>query len=200
MYYYDSIKDVVEVKRTDGGAVQCAANHNTGYSYRTTPRPAATQVFAEYTGGGTCRALYAVCNKHAGVIKSQVTKGSYSFRGVERVDVTVEAMALNPAGLITTLSTARQRNVAIQVANAQAEELGRKRQGWDAARNDYHFSEVLPLNQKPERTLPKEDDFGRVYIRVTFARLTPKQARTLASELTALASEAELETSVQEKP
>lgn len=203
--YYDKVSKVEDIKRlTEGpnaGLIQCGDSHFGGGYYRAKLREPAAVVFSEEDANGKVKELVLVCKRHAGTIKANITKGSWGFRGAEIVEgVSVEAAALNPAALITTLTQAKMVAKAVrETANANRE-LTYKREHWTEERADYNADLKDGWDSKVTLTNSIDDPFSRVYVVTVRSYLTPKQARRVAMDLLTAADNADDLTAIAMKP
>jgi len=202
MYHANGVTTHSQLRiRARDGVVLCTYRSYTGYVSGACLDPATT-MFAEFRSTGKAVALYPMCGRHTGTVKSNVRKGSYSFNGME--PIAAQPNSINHIGLpeymLTDLTNQKQHELAAYQARCEQQELANTREHWAVRRADYN---AVPTSDfKPGVSLvdPKVDDWRRVYINVHVRQLTPNQARAVAAALMQAASDAEDQTSVAMMP
>lgn len=206
--YYDRIRKAEQVTRLPSGEVQCGDSHYGGYYSRSERfRPAAVAVFMDGHEANDWTSLAFVCKKHAGTVKANITKGSYSFRDVHPVSefgIELEAAAADPEGTIVAIAAILAARKRAQQQHMEELELARVRAGWDERRAEYAVEDLVEF-----KSFAKPDEYGRVYVGLSVGRskwakahieLTPTEARKLAEFLPGWADNAERLTNEQVKP
>jgi hypothetical protein len=201
MYSFDRIDSKANIVRLSDGKIQCGHSHSLSAWSRHDYREAATTVFAETTKESTVRTLYFACKRHAGTVKANITKGSWSFHDVRLVeDVTPEQVAVDPNAYIQTLSGKFKQERIESDREIKHYQTQRVRAGWDEMRADYNSDEPI----KDVVGMAVADEYGRTYVTVKGPRygpgVTPNQARAIAADLLRMAAIAEAETMEAVKP
>jgi len=203
MYHADGVTNNSQLRvRKSDGVILCTYKSHRGWSYGVCLDPAHT-TFALFRDDVRAVALYPMCGRHTGTVKMNVSKGSYSFNGME--PIVAEPNSLNYIGVVeqmlTDLTTQRKREHTASQARREEQELANTREHWAVRRADYNSVPTADFRSGVSLIDPKVDDWGRVYINV-YVRypLTPNQARAVADALMQAASDAEDQTSVAIMP
>lgn len=192
--YYDRVTKTEQVTRLASGEVQCGDNHRAPYSYRDTIRPAAVAVVYD-TGYSPEGYLAFVCRRHLGTVRSNISKGSWSFRDAEVLDIPVAEAAADVEGTLKAIVARHKAEKAERERISAERDLAYRREGWDRYREQYLVDAKIK-----DFSLTSPDEFGRVNIVGNGMHVTPQQARAIIAALTPLIDKAEAIFFEQVKP
>lgn len=199
MYSFDRVYKAEDVARMPDGSPACGQRHFAGsWSYKDLGPQPAVVAFIETDSPNPH--LILACRKHAGHVKSQITRGSYSGRGVKPTDefgIDLGVAVADPAGTIKRIMAAIEADRAERQRASEERDLAYRRENWAARRDEYLLNADVEF-----KAFSEPDEYGRVFVNLAIGSatgrgskvhlaLTPQQVRKIVAHAGQWADNAE---------